>query len=226
VAGGYDIGSAFDGDADRGLAVDHTGSHGDGDQMMAIVSDTMVKAGTLRGGGFVATVMSNLGLHKYCKEQNIKLLCAPVGDRFVLEMMIEKGMALGGEQSGHVIFLDHMTTGDGELTAIQLLHIVKQSGRTLHELAGAVTHYPQILLNVPGPVTNADKKALISCPEVQAAVAEGEKLLEGDGRILLRASGTEALIRVMVEAGTQERADEVAHMVAGIVEKIKIDFNK
>ena len=224
VAGGYDVGIAFDGDADRCLAVDAMGEPVDGDQMMAIVSDTMVKAGTLRGGGFVATVMSNLGLHKYCKEQDIKLLCAPVGDRFVLEMMIAEGMALGGEQSGHVIFLDHMTTGDGELTAIQLLSIVKQSGKTLHELASAVTHYPQILLNVPGPVTNADKKALIACPEVQEAVKKGEAMLAGDGRILLRPSGTEALIRVMVEAGTQEKADEVAHMVASIVEIAKKSF--
>ena len=141
------------------------------------------------------------------------------------------GNSLSVEGKGGVNSWDSATikfngelSGDGELTAIQLLNIVKQSGKTLHELASAVTHYPQILLNVPGPVTNADKKALIACPEVQEAVKKGEAMLAGDGRILLRPSGTEALIRVMVEAGTQEKADEVAHMVASIVEIAKKSF--
>ena len=130
-------------------------------------------------------------------------------------------MALGGEQSGHIIFLDHMTTGDGELSALQLMQIVKKSGKKLSELAGAVTHYPQILINVPGPVQNAEKEALIRSPEVQAAIRDGEQALAGDGRILVRPSGTEALIRVMVEAGTQEKAENVAQQVAKIVETTK-----
>ncbi len=220
-AGGYDLGVAFDGDADRCLAVDERGETVDGDQMMAICAAAMIEAGTLRGDGFVATVMSNLGLHKYCARQGIRLLCAAVGDRNVLEMMQETGMALGGEQSGHIIFLDHMTTGDGELSALQLMQIVKKSGKKLSELAGAVTHYPQILINVPGPVQNAEKDALIRSPEVQAAIRDGEQALAGDGRILVRPSGTEALIRVMVEAGTQEKAENVAQQVAKIVETTK-----
>ena len=130
-------------------------------------------------------------------------------------------MALGGEQSGHIIFLDHMTTGDGELSALQLMQIVKKSGKKLSELAGAVTRYPQILLNVPGPVQNAEKDALIRSPEVQAAIRDGEQALAGDGRILVRPSGTEALIRVMVEAGTLKKAETVAQQVAKIVETTK-----
>lgn len=220
-AGGYDLGLAFDGDADRCLAVNERGENVDGDQMMAICAAAMIEAGTLRGNGFVATVMSNLGLHKYCARQGIRLLCAAVGDRNVLEMMQETGMALGGEQSGHIIFLDHMTTGDGELSALQLMQIVKKSGKKLSELAGAVTRYPQILLNVPGPVQNAEKDALIRSPEVQAAIRDGEQALAGDGRILVRPSGTEALIRVMVEAGTLKKAETVAQQVAKIVETTK-----
>lgn len=221
VEGGYDLGIAFDGDADRCLAVDHTGEMVDGDQIMSICAASMIEEGKLKNGGFVATVMSNLGLHKYCQERNIKLLCAKVGDRNVLEMMQAEDMSLGGEQSGHVIFLDHMTTGDGELTALQLLYMVKKSGKSLRELAGAVVRYPQILLNVPGPVSNTDKDALIASEAIQEAVRKGEEELAGNGRILLRPSGTEALIRVMVEAGTQEQADKVANDIAKIVEMTK-----
>ncbi|MBQ1281597.1 MAG: phosphoglucosamine mutase, partial [Oscillospiraceae bacterium] len=217
-AGGYDLGVAFDGDADRCLAVDENGEPVDGDQMMAICAAVMRREGKLKNDGFVATVMSNIGLHKYCAQENVRILCAPVGDRFVLEMMQKEGMMLGGEQSGHVIFLEHMTTGDGELTALQLMAILKASGKKLSELANAVTRYPQVLINVPGPVANADKKALIASPAVQQALREGEAQLEGDGRILLRPSGTEALIRVMVEAGSEERAQSVAQSIAKIVE--------
>jgi len=220
--GGYDIGVAFDGDADRCLTVDENGEYVDGDQMMAICAADLIADGKLQNNGFVATVMSNLGLHKYCREREITLLCAAVGDRNVLEMMQKEGMVLGGEQSGHIIFLEHLTTGDGELSALQMLRILKKSGKPYSELAGAVTHYPQILINVPGPVKNADKAALIQSPEVQQAVREGEAALAGDGRILVRPSGTEALIRVMVEAGTQEKADAVAKQVARVVELTKI----
>ena len=217
-AGGYDLGVAFDGDADRCLAVDERGEVVDGDQIMAICAAAMQQRGALRGGGFVATVMSNLGLHKYCEKEGLRLLCAAVGDRNVLEMMQAEGMMLGGEQSGHIIFLEHMTTGDGELSALQLMRILRDSGRPLSELAGAVTKYPQILVKVAGPVGNAEKAALIRSPAVQAALQRGEECLRGDGRILLRPSGTEALIRVMVEAGTQAQAEQVAHEIAKIVE--------
>lgn len=217
-AGKYDLGVAFDGDADRCLAVDEHGEAVDGDQMMAICAAAMHRKNRLKNGGFVATVMSNIGLHKYCAEQDLRLLCAAVGDRNVLEMMQAEGMTLGGEQSGHIIFLDHMTTGDGELSALQLMQILKESGKPLSELAGAIRKYPQILINVKGPAGNAEKAALIEAPAVQAALRAGEEALGDDGRILLRPSGTEALIRVMVEAGTQERAERVAGEIAKIVE--------
>ena len=133
VEGHYDLGIAFDGDADRCLAVDELGREVDGDHIMAICADTLVAQNKLRGGGFVATVMSNIGLHKYCEAEGLRLLCAPVGDRNVLELMQKEGMVLGGEQSGHIIFLDHMTTGDGQLAALQFLSIVQQSGKKVSE---------------------------------------------------------------------------------------------
>lgn len=219
--GNYDLGVAFDGDADRCLAVDADGELVDGDQMMAICAAAMVESDTLEGGGFVATVMSNIGLHRYCKERRVKLLCAAVGDRNVLEMMLETGMTLGGEQSGHIIFLSHMTTGDGELSALQLMQIICQKHAPLRQLAGAVTRYPQVLINVPGPVSNADKDALIASDAMQKAIENGQQELEGDGRILVRPSGTEALIRVMVEAGTETKARAVAEAVAKIVENVQ-----
>lgn len=221
AAGDYDLGIAFDGDADRCLAVDEMGCPVDGDQIMAICAAKMLEEGRLRGNGFVATVMSNLGLHKYCGREGLRLLCASVGDRNVLELMQRQNMALGGEQCGHIIFLDYMTTGDGELSALQLMQILKKTGKRLSELAGAVTHYPQILINIPGPSNNSEKDALIASEAVQAAIRDGEAALGGDGRILVRPSGTEALIRVMVEAGTQSQAEQVAQYVAKIVETTK-----
>lgn len=215
--GNYDLGIAFDGDADRCLAVDENGNEVDGDKIMAICARNLREKGQLRQNGFVATVMSNLGLHKYCKENNLKILCAAVGDRNVLEMMQKEGMNLGGEQSGHIIFLNHMTTGDGQLAALQFLQIICESGMKVSRLSGDIDRYPQILLNVAGPHDNVEKKALMACDAVQAAVQKGEQMLAGDGRILVRASGTEALIRVMVEASTEETARQVAEMVAEVV---------
>lgn len=218
VAGCYDLGLAFDGDADRCLAVDERGGVVDGDRMLAVCAADLKKRGRLKNNGFVATVMSNLGLHKYAAEQDMKLLCSAVGDRYVLELMREKGMVLGGEQSGHIIFLDHMTTGDGQLSGLQFLQIVAKNMIPVSRLAAAVKQYPQVLLNVAGPHDNAAKDALTGCEAVKAAVAEGEKLLNGEGRILLRPSGTEALIRVMVEAGTEAEAKQIARLVADAVE--------
>jgi len=217
-AGKYDLGIAFDGDADRCLVVDENGNEVDGDKIMAICANALREQGKLTGEGFVATVMSNLGLHKYCAEHHLKLLCAAVGDRNVLEMMQKEGMVLGGEQSGHIIFLEHLTTGDGQLAALQFLQILCRSGKSVSALAGDIGRYPQILLNVAGPHDNGEKKALMESEPVQAAVRMGEEMLCGDGRILVRASGTEALIRVMVEASTQESACKVAQIVADAVE--------
>ena len=219
-AGGYALGIAFDGDADRCLAVDETGEPVDGDQIMAICADVLTRQGKLPGGGFVATVMSNLGLHKYCEAHGLKLLCAAVGDRNVLELMQREGMALGGEQSGHIIFLEHMTTGDGQLAALQLLSILAQSGRKMSELASAVTHYPQVLLNVRVG-GNDEKKAIMESAALKQEIEQAEQALGGSGRVLVRASGTEPLIRVMVEAGTEQVARETAQALASAVENLQ-----
>ena len=219
--GYYDLGIAFDGDADRCLVVDENGNEVDGDKIMAICAKYLHERGKLRNDGFVATVMSNLGLRKYCAENGLKLLCAAVGDRNVLELMQKEDMVLGGEQSGHIIFLEHMTTGDGQLAALQFLQILCETGMTVSRLAGNIAKYPQVLINVAGPHSNAEKKAVMDSEAVQSAVAEGERMLAQDGRILVRASGTEALIRVMVEASTHEIAEKVARMVAETVENIQ-----
>ena len=218
--GGYALGLAFDGDADRCLAVDENGGLIDGDQIMAICADTLTKQGKLTGSGFVATVMSNIGLHKYCAEHGLRLLCAAVGDRNVLEMMQREGMALGGEQSGHIIFLEHMTTGDGQLAALQLLSILAQSGRRASELASAVTRYPQVLLNVRVG-GNDEKKAIMESPLLGEAIWKAEAGLGGNGRVLVRASGTEPLIRVMVEAGSEQTARETAETLVHAVENLQ-----
>ena len=218
--GGYALGLAFDGDADRCLAVDENGGLIDGDQIMAICADTLTKQGKLTGSGFVATVMSNIGLHKYCAEHGLRLLCAAVGDRNVLEMMQREGMALGGEQSGHIIFLEHMTTGDGQLAALQLLSILAQSGRSASELASAVTRYPQVLLNVRVG-GNDEKKAIMESPLLGEAIRKAEAGLGGNGRVLVRASGTEPLIRVMVEAGSEQTARETAETLVHAVENLQ-----
>ncbi len=218
--GGYALGLAFDGDADRCLAVDENGGLIDGDQIMAICADTLTKQGKLTGSGFVATVMSNIGLHKYCAEHGLRLLCAAVGDRNVLEMMQREGMALGGEQSGHIIFLEHMTTGDGQLAALQLLSILAQSGRRASELASAVTRYPQVLLNVRVG-GNDEKKAIMESTLLGEAIRKAEAGLGGNGRVLVRASGTEPLIRVMVEAGSEQTARETAETLVHAVENLQ-----
>jgi len=218
VSGCYDLGLAFDGDADRCLAVDERGREVDGDRIMAICASSLREQGKLKNNGFVATVMSNLGLRKYAEREGMELLCAPVGDRNVRELMQEKGMALGGEQSGHIIFLDRMPTGDGQLTALEFLQIACRAGTSVSRLAATVPQYPQVLRNVAAPAANERKKAVLDHPAVRAAVEAGEAELNGDGRVLVRASGTEALIRVMVEAGTQEQAEKIAAKIAESVE--------
>ena len=212
-AGGYDLGLAFDGDADRCLAVDEQGSLIDGDQIMAACGLDLKAKGKLPGDTIVATVMSNLGLHLYTKEQGMRLECTDVGDRNVLERMLEKGYALGGEQSGHMIFLEHATTGDGQLTALQMLALLKESGKKASELFGACPRYPQVLINIP-VADNDVKKAVMASPLLAQAIQREEAGLNGEGRVLVRPSGTEALMRVMVEAKTQEAAQAAARRLA------------
>ncbi len=219
VEGYYDLGIAFDGDADRCLLVDELGNIIDGDRYLAAMAVFLRTNGKLKNNGFVATVMSNLGLHKFATAQNLQLLCADVGDRFVLETMQAKNMILGGEQSGHIIFLNHMTTGDGQLAALKFLQLLSRMAMPASKLVGACPQYPQTLINVPSPIGKADKEAVMGATCVAEAMASADALLEGDGRILLRPSGTEALIRVMVEAKTQALAEQAAQLVA---ESVKI----
>ena len=218
VDGGYDLGLAFDGDADRCLAVDERGQEVDGDRIMAICAAAMHEAGDLAGGGFVATVMSNLGLHKFAAAHGMKVLCAQVGDRNVLEMMQREGMRLGGEQSGHIIFLDHMTTGDGQLAALQLLRILCWRGKPLSALAGEVERFPQELVNVVWTGSPEGKKTATAIPSVAAAIEKAEAKLGETGRVLVRPSGTEALIRVMVESSDAALAGKLAQEIAKAIE--------
>lgn len=218
-AGGYDMGIAFDGDADRCLAVDELGNLIDGDQILAACGLSLKQRGALAEDTIVATVMSNLGLHVWAKEQGIKVECTDVGDRHVLECMVEKGYAIGGEQSGHMIFREYATTGDGQLTALQMLALLKESGLKASELFGACPRYPQILLNVP--VTDNDhKKAILSNSKLWDAVRAEEEQLADKGRVLVRASGTEALIRVMVEAESQQTANQCAQRLVELVKTL------
>ena len=221
TAGGYDLGVAFDGDADRCLMIDEKGNLIDGDKTMAVCGLHMRDEGTLTGRAIVGTVMSNLGLHEFCNKNNIRLICTPVGDRNVLEKMLEFGYRIGGEQSGHTIFTDFATTGDGQLTALQFLQILSRSGKKASELASICPSYPQTLVNVKLENRPGLKEAVMSSPALAEAVRKEEELLGGDGRVLVRASGTEPLIRVMVEAKTQEQAAECANRLATFVQTVK-----
>ncbi len=217
-AGGYHAGIAFDGDADRCLAVSEQGAIIDGDQIMAACGRHMKERGRLKGDTIVATVMSNLGLHLYGRENGIQIVCTDVGDRNVLERMMADGYALGGEQSGHTIFLDYATTGDGQLTALQFLDLLHHDGRPASQVVGDCRQYPQILVNV-AVEDNAHKKSIMESQALKDAVAEAERGL-GEGRVLVRPSGTEALVRVMVEAKTGEEADRCAHKLANLIKTL------
>ena len=213
VEHGADLGIAHDGDADRCLAVDHTGEEVDGDQILAVLALAMRERSALRADTVVATVMSNLGFKLAMEREGIHLVQAAVGDRYVLEEMKEHGYALGGEQSGHVIILDHATTGDGTLTGLMLAARVAQSGRSLRELASVMERLPQVLINVP----DVDKSRAGESAELAAAVADAERELGATGRVLLRPSGTEPLVRVMVEAADIDQARSVAARLADAV---------
>ncbi|GAA3185235.1 phosphoglucosamine mutase [Nonomuraea roseoviolacea subsp. carminata] len=212
ISRGADVGIAYDGDADRCLAVDHTGAVVDGDQIMAILASAMHAEGTLAKDTVVATVMSNLGFKLAMREAGITVVETAVGDRYVLERMKADGYNLGGEQSGHVIMLDHATTGDGLLTSLHLLSVVASSGRSLRELASVMTPLPQVLINVKGVDKGKAKAA-----ELVSAVADAEAELGDTGRVLIRPSGTEPMIRVMVEASSEDQATKVAERLADVV---------
>ncbi|MFI6798947.1 phosphoglucosamine mutase [Streptosporangium canum] len=207
-----DVGIAYDGDADRCLAVSHTGEVIDGDQIMAVLAMAMHAEGELAGDTVVATVMSNLGFKIAMKNAGIDVVETAVGDRYVLEAMKAGGYNLGGEQSGHVLMLDHATTGDGLLTSLQLLAVVAREGRSLAELASVMTRLPQVLINVKGV-----DRAKASIPELAIAVAAAEAELGETGRVLIRPSGTEPMIRVMVEAASAEQAELMAGRLADVV---------
>ncbi|MBC7307447.1 MAG: phosphoglucosamine mutase, partial [Dietzia sp.] len=210
---GADLGLAHDGDADRCLAVDSSGEVVDGDQIMAILALAMRDAGELAGNALVATIMSNLGLKVAMREAGIEVTETKVGDRYVLERLREGGYSLGGEQSGHLVLPAHATTGDGVLTGLRIMARMAETGRSLAELASVMTVLPQILINVPVE----DKAAVVASPAVGDAVAAEELRLGATGRVLLRPSGTEHLVRVMVEAEDADLAREVAERLAGVV---------
>jgi len=212
---GADVGFALDGDADRVLAVDHEGNVVDGDQLLAILALSLKEHGRLAKDTVVATVMSNLGFVHAMKEHGIGLRHTKVGDRYVLEAMRVSGYSLGGEQSGHLIFSEHATTGDGTLAALAVLERMATTGSSLKDLASVMTRLPQVLVNVP----DVDKSRTDEDAVLAAAVAEEEAVLAGTGRILLRPSGTEALVRVMVEAPTEEQARDIAERLAAIAAK-------
>jgi phosphoglucosamine mutase len=213
VAHGADLGIAHDGDADRLLAVDAAGQEVDGDQILAVLALALREAGRLRGNTVVGTVMSNLGLKIAMEREGIQLVQTAVGDRYILEAMKENGYALGGEQSGHVIVLDHATTGDGTLAGLLLAARVVATGRSLADLAAVMERLPQVLVNVP----DVDKTRVSSEPELRRAVDDAERELGDSGRVLLRSSGTEPLVRVMVEAADIEHARTVAGRLADVV---------
>ncbi|EWT03078.1 phosphoglucosamine mutase [Intrasporangium oryzae NRRL B-24470] len=210
---GADFGIALDGDADRCLAVDAAGNEVDGDQIMAILAVAMKEQGVLRGDTLVATVMSNLGMIQALEAVGIKVVQTAVGDRYVLEGMKDGGFVLGGEQSGHVVMLDHGTTGDGTLTGLMLASRVAATGRTLADLAAVMSHFPQILVNVK----DVDKSRLESSDAVADAVRAAEGELGVNGRVLLRKSGTEPVVRVMVEAADGDQARALADRLVDVV---------
>lgn len=220
VAGKYDLGIAFDGDADRCLLVDEKGHIIDGDKVLAVCGKAMRRKGSLNGNAIVATVMSNLGLHEFCRKGDFLLVCTDVGDRHVLEKMIECGYMIGGEQSGHTIFREYATTGDGELTALQFIQAYCEAGVPASELVSCCAQYPQELINVPVSAVGGAKERIMADDRLWEQVRIQEEALNGEGRILVRPSGTEALIRVMVEAKTVEIAHNVAKTLAEFIKTL------
>lgn len=216
-ANSCDLGIAFDGDADRCLAVDENGAVVDGDKLIAIFAKDMSERGRLADNAAVVTVMTNIGFSFFAKENGIKMITTKVGDRYILEQMLAGGYSLGGEQSGHIIFRDFASTGDGQLTAIQLLSVMKRSGKKLSELAELMERYPQVMINVK--ISPRWKEAWKNIPEIEEMIENKEKELDGSGRILVRESGTEPLIRVMIEGKLFETINEMAVEIADVIRR-------
>ncbi|MBD7937624.1 phosphoglucosamine mutase [Cytobacillus sp. Sa5YUA1] len=212
---GADVGLAFDGDGDRLIAIDEKGQIVDGDQIMFICAKYLKEQGRLKEDTVVSTVMSNLGFYKGLEANEMKSVQTAVGDRYVVEEMKKNGYSLGGEQSGHIIFLDHITTGDGLLSGLQLVNIMKVTNKSLSELAKEMQKFPQKLVNIR--VT--DKHHVTDNEKVKAVISEVEKEMNGDGRILVRPSGTEPLVRVMAEAATEEACEAYVYRIAAVVEE-------
>jgi phosphoglucosamine mutase len=212
---GAHVGIAHDGDADRTLLIDERGGHVDGDMILGIWASELKNEGRLQGNGVVATVMSNLGLEHYLAGQGIGCLRSKVGDRYVVEEMIKGGYNLGGEQSGHIVSFDCNTTGDGPITALQVLYLMKKKIRLLSELTAGIELYPQVLLNIPV----SEGKDMKKVPEISRAIDDAKVKLGSQGRILVRPSGTELKIRVMVEATEPYMAKSMAEQVAEVIQE-------
>ncbi len=210
-----DCGVAYDGDADRCLAVDENGELVDGDFLIAICAKALKDIGKLSNNTVVGTVMTNMGFTKFCEKNDINFISTSVGDRYVLENMLENNYNIGGEQSGHIIFLDYGTTGDGQLTSVQLLSIIKKSGKTLSQLAGIMKRYPQVLINVK--VATEKKDQYFTDNTIKTEIDKVEEELSNRGRILVRPSGTEPLIRVMLEGEDYSEISEHANVVADLI---------
>lgn len=212
-----DIGFAFDGDADRLLVVDENGEVVDGDKIIAVCSKFMKENNKLKNNTAVVTVMSNMGFFKFCEKNDINCVKTKVGDRYVLEEMVKNGYVIGGEQSGHIIFLDYATTGDGQMSAIQVLNVLKSTGKKISELASEMQVYPQVLINVR--VSNFGKTRLDKDKEVQLAIREASEELGDTGRVLVRVSGTEPLVRVMLEGEDYNQIKSLAESIAKVIEE-------
>ena len=211
------LGVAYDGDGDRCLAIDELGNIIDGDNLLAIISNYLENKSKLNKSTVVATVMSNLGLNKYCKAKNLNLVQTKVGDRYVLEEMLKSGYNLGGEQSGHVILLDYNPTGDGILTSLMLIQAILESGKNASELGGALKTYPQVLINAK--VSTEKKYGYEDDEEIKTAIQKLEEEFSGNGRVLIRPSGTEPLVRVMIEGEDQNYIEEKAQDIAKLIEE-------
>ena len=212
-----ELGIAFDGDADRCLAVDERGEEVDGDRIMAMLALDMKRHGALNKSTVVGTVMTNYGFQVFCKENDINFIAARVGDRFVLEVMRQEGYSFGGEQSGHIIIPQYATTGDGQLTAIALLSLVKRSGKKLSELSRVMKKYPQHTVNIEAPQNQ--KIALFTDEEIKAIISDAERELSGSGRIVVRASGTEPVVRIMAESSDEDVTKKIAESTARKIKK-------
>ncbi|MBE6802849.1 MAG: phosphoglucosamine mutase [Ruminococcaceae bacterium] len=217
VRNNCDVGLAFDGDADRFLAVDEKGNVVDGDKLIAIFAKHMKNKGKLKNNAAVVTVMSNMGFFKFCEENDIHCEKTKVGDRYVLENMLENDFVIGGEQSGHIIFRDFATTGDGELSALKLLCVMKETGKSLSELASEMEVFPQVLVNVR--VSDFGKARFPRDEEIKKAIEAAEKELGNEGRVLVRVSGTEPLVRVMLEGKDEEKINILAQEIAQVIKE-------